>query len=384
MLRDCAAPLVVTQRALRDRVAEPSALRVHRARGRRAGRVRRRSRSQAVDAARASRLRHLYLRLDRDAEGSAADAARHLQSPALVQSRAAGHAGRSLPAEDVDRLRRLAGRAVRTACRRRIDRAARKAAANATRATLVRTIAEHGISVLQTVPSALRALLAEAALDACTSLRYLVCGGEALDRELAREVARRLPHLTLGNFYGPTEASIDATWHEVHAIARRRRHGAARPADRQRALPCARRAARAGADRCRRRAVHRRCRPRAGLPEPPGADRAALRRRPVPRRRAPVSQRRPGPLPCRRNDRVRRARRRAGQAARLSHRARRDRGRAECLRRRAASAVLLREDRPGRAAARRVRRRRRRRGRAARGAAGATARAHGAVGVRAR
>ena len=83
---------------------------------------------------------------------------------------------------------------------------------------LLATIRSQAITVLQMVPSALRALLATRSFAACGSLRYLICGGEALDRELAREARRLLPDATLGNFYGPTEASIDATWHEVHTI----------------------------------------------------------------------------------------------------------------------------------------------------------------------
>ncbi len=81
------------------------------------------------------------------------------------------------------------------------------------------TIRSHAITVLQMVPSALRALVAAPSFARCGSLRYLICGGEALDRELAREVRRLLPDATLGNFYGPTEASINATWHEVGAVA---------------------------------------------------------------------------------------------------------------------------------------------------------------------
>jgi thioesterase domain-containing protein len=46
-------------------------------------------------------------------------------------------------------------------------------------------------------------------------LRYLVSGGEALDAPLAGEVRRALPHLRFGNFYGPTEAGVDATCYEI-------------------------------------------------------------------------------------------------------------------------------------------------------------------------
>jgi len=82
-------------------------------------------------------------------------------------------------------------------------------------AHLVRTLRQQRISILLMVPSALRVLLMEPGLDDCRSLRYLLSGGESLDRDLARAVYRRLPAVTLGNFYGPTEASDDATCFEL-------------------------------------------------------------------------------------------------------------------------------------------------------------------------
>ncbi|HJV61616.1 MAG TPA: amino acid adenylation domain-containing protein [Albitalea sp.] len=83
---------------------------------------------------------------------------------------------------------------------------------------LGQSLSRHAITVLQMVPSVLRAWLAESSFTAPPALRILVCGGEALDRELARELRRRLPGVRLGNFYGPTETSIDAAWHEVHEV----------------------------------------------------------------------------------------------------------------------------------------------------------------------
>ena len=78
----------------------------------------------------------------------------------------------------------------------------------------------------------------------------------------------------------------------------------------------------------RRRALHRRRRRGARLPAPPGADGGAVRARSVsaPGGRAAVPHGRPRALPAGRRGRVSRTRRPAGQAARLPHRARRDRG----------------------------------------------------------
>ncbi|HTK92718.1 MAG TPA: amino acid adenylation domain-containing protein [Verrucomicrobiae bacterium] len=76
---------------------------------------------------------------------------------------------------------------------------------------LARVLAEHGITVLQLVPSLLRALLDEPALAEARALRRVCCGGEALTAELAERCLARLP-VELINLYGPTEATIDATW----------------------------------------------------------------------------------------------------------------------------------------------------------------------------
>ncbi|HYW08942.1 MAG TPA: amino acid adenylation domain-containing protein [Longimicrobium sp.] len=80
-------------------------------------------------------------------------------------------------------------------------------------AYLVEAIARHGVTTLQLVPSMLQVLAGQPGLERCVSLRRLSCGGEAYPVALAREVARRLPGVTLVNLYGPTEASIDvASW----------------------------------------------------------------------------------------------------------------------------------------------------------------------------
>ena len=71
------------------------------------------------------------------------------------------------------------------------------------------------ITVAQMVPSALRVAVSHRTFATCTGLRYLVSGGEALSAELASQVRRLLPSLRLGNFYGPTEATVDAASYEV-------------------------------------------------------------------------------------------------------------------------------------------------------------------------
>ncbi len=82
-------------------------------------------------------------------------------------------------------------------------------------AYLAQTVRDAGITILQMVPSALRTLLSQPHLPECRSLRYVVCGGEALDRAMARQFLTLLPHTVLGNYYGPSEASDDATCLEL-------------------------------------------------------------------------------------------------------------------------------------------------------------------------
>ena len=75
---------------------------------------------------------------------------------------------------------------------------------------LVRTIRERGITLVHFIPSMLQAFVAEPDLEACTSLRYVFSGGEALSLDLQELCLARLP-APLRNQYGPTEISIDTT-----------------------------------------------------------------------------------------------------------------------------------------------------------------------------
>ncbi|WP_230182617.1 non-ribosomal peptide synthetase, partial [Aquabacterium sp. CECT 9606] len=76
---------------------------------------------------------------------------------------------------------------------------------------LIGLIQRHGVSTLHFVPSMLQAFMAHQGVGVCTSLRRIVCSGEALPAELQNQVFSRLPGAGLYNLYGPTEAAIDVT-----------------------------------------------------------------------------------------------------------------------------------------------------------------------------
>ncbi|NMX75563.1 non-ribosomal peptide synthetase [Pseudomonas sp. WS 5532] len=78
-------------------------------------------------------------------------------------------------------------------------------------ARLIQTIGRHAITTLHFVPSMLQAFIHEAGVQACTSLKRIVCSGEALPLDAQLQVFAKLPATGLFNLYGPTEAAIDVT-----------------------------------------------------------------------------------------------------------------------------------------------------------------------------
>ncbi|UKE71447.1 non-ribosomal peptide synthase/polyketide synthase [Xanthomonas graminis] len=78
-------------------------------------------------------------------------------------------------------------------------------------AYLTDLIEQTGIDTVHFVPSMLRAFLEALPDGACTSLRRIVCSGEALPADLAHAARERLPQVRLYNLYGPTEAAVDVS-----------------------------------------------------------------------------------------------------------------------------------------------------------------------------
>ena len=86
-------------------------------------------------------------------------------------------------------------------------------------AYLVEAIRRNGVSVFIFPPSQMQALLEEPGLEQCTTLRWLVTGGDSLAPELVRALFRRLPGMRFHQEYGPTETTITSTLQEYGADA---------------------------------------------------------------------------------------------------------------------------------------------------------------------
>jgi amino acid adenylation domain-containing protein len=78
-------------------------------------------------------------------------------------------------------------------------------------AYLASLIVEQRVTTMHFVPSMLHAFLLEPKLELCTSLKRVICSGEALSVDVQQ---RFFAHLDaeLHNLYGPTEAAIDVTY----------------------------------------------------------------------------------------------------------------------------------------------------------------------------
>jgi amino acid adenylation domain-containing protein len=79
---------------------------------------------------------------------------------------------------------------------------------------LVELIREAGVTTAHFVPSLLEAFVDAAEVESCTSLRRVICSGEALGAALAHRFVSRFPAggaPALHNFYGPTEAAVEVT-----------------------------------------------------------------------------------------------------------------------------------------------------------------------------
>ncbi|SDX40347.1 amino acid adenylation domain-containing protein [Saccharopolyspora shandongensis] len=107
---------------------------------------------------------------------------------------------------------------------------------------LLNALAHHRITVLQVVPSVLRALVAEPGWERCTSLRVLSSGGEPLHAELGQQFLRAVEpgagEVEVWNTYGPSECAIDVTAHRFDPLQRSGPVSIGEPIDGMRAVVC--------------------------------------------------------------------------------------------------------------------------------------------------
>ncbi|HEY6351410.1 MAG TPA: amino acid adenylation domain-containing protein [Candidatus Angelobacter sp.] len=77
---------------------------------------------------------------------------------------------------------------------------------------LVKLIAERKITYIDLPPPLLDVMLAHPRMADCSSLQYVICGGETLPLELSERM-RAVLRAKMYNLYGPTEATVQSTFH---------------------------------------------------------------------------------------------------------------------------------------------------------------------------
>jgi amino acid adenylation domain-containing protein len=86
---------------------------------------------------------------------------------------------------------------------------------------LVELIVEQGITTMHFVPSMLQVFVEEPGVEACSSLKRVICSGETLPFDLQERFFARLD-AELHNLYGPTEAAVDVTFWACERQSQRR------------------------------------------------------------------------------------------------------------------------------------------------------------------
>ena len=89
-------------------------------------------------------------------------------------------------------------------------------------AYLARIIQKEQITTIHFVPPMLHVFLEEPASEKCTSLRHVICSGEALPFELQEQFFKKPLRAKLHNLYGPTEAAIDVTFWECQPESKKK------------------------------------------------------------------------------------------------------------------------------------------------------------------
>jgi amino acid adenylation domain-containing protein len=91
-------------------------------------------------------------------------------------------------------------------------------------------VQSYSVTLLHFVPSMLKEFLEEPAVGRLSSLRHVICSGEALSPALKQRCADQIG-IAPDNLYGPTEAAIDVSWWPAAAGPDARRIPIGRPID---------------------------------------------------------------------------------------------------------------------------------------------------------
>jgi amino acid adenylation domain-containing protein/non-ribosomal peptide synthase protein (TIGR01720 family) len=78
---------------------------------------------------------------------------------------------------------------------------------------LIELMREHCVTAIDVVPTMLKALLEDGRLRSCSKLRRITSGGETLPTDVVRRAFEKLGEIDLINMYGPTEATITASFY---------------------------------------------------------------------------------------------------------------------------------------------------------------------------
>jgi len=78
---------------------------------------------------------------------------------------------------------------------------------------LIGLMRKHCVTAIDVVPTMLKALLEDGRMPSCASLRRITSGGESLPADIMRRAYEQLGNIELINMYGPTEATITASFH---------------------------------------------------------------------------------------------------------------------------------------------------------------------------
>ncbi|QSB04842.1 amino acid adenylation domain-containing protein [Natronoglycomyces albus] len=83
---------------------------------------------------------------------------------------------------------------------------------------IISAIVKNEVTTVQCVPTLLQALIDTGQFHSCGSLSRVFSGGEALSKKLARTILTELPWVSLVNLYGPTECTINSTFHAIDSL----------------------------------------------------------------------------------------------------------------------------------------------------------------------